>query len=233
MRSRMPRSLITVAVIAIAGLIASAAPSMARGVHVSRVHSVATYTFLDGDPKTYVADEGKITAVDDTSISLIRRDDVTVTLAASAETCTHVDGLPASLKNLVLGQDVTVVSDATGVQALSIRAGHPKIKRGEPGCGLLRGAVHGDITDTMSDGSTRDRAWDRGRISGLAPGWIRILRPDGVEVVSHPTAETRVIGAASYFRLRLGEKVSIMSIKEQDSHGGVTLIAARIRVHRR
>jgi hypothetical protein len=233
MRSTMPRSLVIVAVVMIAGLVASAAPSMARGVHVSRVHSVATYTFLDTDPRTYVADEGHITAVGDTSISLIRRDGVTVTLAAAADTCTHVDGLPATLQNLVLGQDVTVVSDATGTQALSIRAGHPKIRVGEPGCGLLRGAVHGDITDTMSDGSARERAWDRGRISGLAPAWIRILRPDDVSVVSHPTNDTRVIGVSSYWRLRLGERVSIMSIKQEDPQGGVTLIAARIRVHRR
>ena len=233
MRNRMPRSVVVVAIMALTGLIATTAPSVARGVHASRVHSVATYTFLGADPKTYVLDEGEISDVGDTSISLVRRDGVMVTLAASADTCTHVDGLPATLANLVLGQDVTVVSDATGTQALSIRAGHPKIKRGEPGCGLLRGAVHGDIADTMSDGSARQRAWDRGRISGLAPGWIRILRPDDVAVVSHPTKDTRVIGAPSYWRLRLGERVSIMSIVEQDPHGGVMLVAARIRVHRR
>ena len=233
MRTKMSRSLFVVAVVAIAGLIADATPTIARGIHVSRVHSVATYIFLDADPKTYVADEGEITAVDDTSITLVRRDDVTVTLAASAETCTHVDGLPATLQNLVLGQDVTTISDATGTQTLSIRAGHPKIKRGEPGCGLLHRAVHGDITDTMSDGSAREREWDLGGITGLAPGWIRILRPDEVTVVSHPTNDTKVIGVSSYWRLRLGEKVSIMSIKLGDPQGRVTLIAARIRVHRR
>ncbi len=151
-----------IAVIAVAGLVAGATPSMARGAHVSRVHSVGTYTYLDTDPQTFVSDEGAITAMDDASISVLRRDGQTVTLAASATTCTHVDGLPATLQNLVLGQDVTVVSDATGTQALSIRAGHPKIKAGEPGCGLFRGAVHGDISDTMSDGSARERAWDRG-----------------------------------------------------------------------
>jgi hypothetical protein len=231
MHNTIPRSLVVVAVVAIAGLIASATPSMAQGTHVSRVHSVATYTFLATDPQTYVWDEGEITAIDDASVSLIRRDGVTVTLAA-ANACTHVDGLPATLQNLVLGQDVTVASDATGSQALSIRAGHPKIKRGEPGCGLFQGAVHGDVTDTMSDGTTRVRAWDRGRITGLAPGWIRILRLDDVTVVSHPTDDTRVIGVRDYWRLRLGDKVAIMSIVQEDPLGGVSLIAARIRVHR-
>lgn len=233
MRNKLPRSLVVVAIVAIVGLIAGSAPSMARGARVSRVHSVGTYIFLEADPRTYVADEGKITAVDATSISLIRRDEVTVTLAASSDTCTRVDGLPATIQNLVVDQDVTVVSDASGTQALSIRAGHPKIKMGEPGCGLLRGAVHGDITDTMSDGSSRERAWDRGGISGLAPRWIRILRPDNVSVVSHTTNDTRVVGALSYWRLRLGERVSITSIKQLDPQGGVTLIAARIRLHRR
>ena len=232
MRSNMPRSLVMVALLAIAGLLAGASTSMAQGVDVSRVHSLATYTFLNADPQTYVADEGKVTDVEDGSISLIRRDDVTITLSASADTCTHVDGLPATLQNLVMGQDVTVVSDATGTQALSIRAGHPKIKRGEPGCGLFRGAVHGDITDTMSDGSTLERSWDRGAITGLAAGWIRILRGDDVVVVSHPTSDTRVIGTSAYWRLRLGENVTIVSIKQMDTQGVVTLVAARIRLHR-
>jgi hypothetical protein len=93
--------------------------------------------------------------------------------------------------------------------------------------------VHGDITDTLSDGSSLERAWDRGRITGLAPRWIRILRPDGVSVVSHPTNETRVIGVSSYWRLRLGWKVAITSIKHDDPQGGVTLLALRIHVHRR
>lgn len=233
MRNTTTRALAAIAVMAISGLIAGATPSLAEGVHVSRVHSVATYTYLNAEPKGYVSDVGEITAVDNAGISVFRRDGVTVTLAASPSTCTHVDGLPATIQNLVLGQDVTVVSDATGTQALSIRAGHPKIKRGEPGCGLLRGAVHGDIADTMSDGTKRERAWDRGRITGLTPGWIRILRLDDVTVVSHPTKDTRVIGAPSYWRLRLGERVAIMSLVQEDPQNGATLVAARIRVHRR
>ncbi len=231
MRSTMRHSLVVVALVAIVSVLSTAAPSMAHGAHVSRVHSVATYTYLDAEPRTFVWDAGEIAAVDDVSISLTRRDGVTVTLSA-INTCTHVDGLPATLQNLVLGQDVTVVSDATGTQALSIRAGHPRIKRGEPGCGLFRGAVHGDILDTMSDGTMRERTWDVGRITGLTPRWIRILRPDDASVVSHPTNATRLVGVRYYWRLRLGDRVTIVSFVQQDQHGNDELVAKRIRLHR-
>jgi hypothetical protein len=219
--------------VAIAGLLVASPAAEARGDHVFRVHSVTTYTYMNGGTQTFTADHGALTSLDDMSIGVTRADNVIVTLAVSANTCVHVDGLPATLRNLVLGQDVVAVSDASGTQALSIRAGHPKIRRGEPGCGLTQGAIHGDITETLSDGTTRNLASDRGRISGLAPDQIRILRPDNVTVVAQTTRDTRVVGARSYWRLRLGEHVSIVSLKQFDTTGTVTLVALTIRVNRR
>jgi hypothetical protein len=232
MHPKTRRRVFVVTIVALAGLLVTAPVAEARRGHVFRVHSVATYLYLSGGTQTFTADHGTLTSLDDTSIVVTRADGVMITLAASANTCVHVDGLPAALQNLVLGQDVTAVSDAGGAQALSIRAGRPKIKRGEPGCGLFEGAVHGDITDTMSDGTTRDLAWDRGRISGLAPDQIRILRPDDVTVVAQVTRDTKVVGASSFWRLRLGEHVSIISAKQADSTNNVTLVAIAIRVHR-
>lgn len=176
-------------------------------------------------------DHGNLTAVGETSITLMRADGVEVTLATSDETCVFVDGLPAELGNLVLGQDTTAVSDPSGA-ALSIRAGRPKVRRDQPGCGLLKGAAHGDIVDTCADRSMRERSWDRGRIAALTPFRIRIFRPDDVSVVSRVTRETEVVGAASYLRLRLGQRVTVVSVKETGGMGDVRLIALVIRVHR-
>jgi hypothetical protein len=225
---------LAIVVVTIAGLVAVGSEAVAASTaRVSRVHSDATFTYLNGQERSFVADHGTLSDIGETSITVMRVDGVDVTLATSADTCVHVDGLPAELSNLVLGQDVVAIGDGTGTDALSIRAGHPKVKRGEPGCGLLARAVHGDITDLWSDGSVHQRSWDRGRITALTPHRIRIRRADGVDVVSHRTRLTRVVGAASYWRLRLGERVTVVSAVEESGTGESVLVALVIRVHRR
>ncbi len=224
------------AFIAIAGLALSAPAASATGAvdRLQRVHSIATFTYVNGDPVTYVGDHGQLTAVDPMTgaISVLRSDGVTVSLTAGAGACVRVDGLPATLTNLVLGQDVVTVSDATGTIALAIRAGHPVRLWDQPGCGLVLNAVHADEQVTMSDGSIQDRSWDRGRVTGLTPGWIRIIRADVVSVMSQRTSSTRVEGAASYWRLRLGERVAIVSLRTIDDQGNPQLQAIVIRRHR-
>ena len=198
------------------------------------MHSAATFVYRDTSVRSFMVDHGELTAVDPMSISLLRQDGIMVTLAASdATTCVRVDGLQATLANLVIGQDIVAVSDETGSAALAVRVGHAHRDNDTPGCRLLRGAVHGDITDQLSDGTTQERSWDRGRITALAPYWIRILRADDVSVIAHRTRETRVVHVASYFRLHLGEPVTIVSLKTLDDQGQPKLLALVIRAHRR
>jgi hypothetical protein len=207
--------------------IASAAP------RVQRVHSAGTFVYRDASVRSFMVDHGELTAVDEMSISLLRQDGVNVTLAASdATTCVRVDGLQATLQNLVIGQDISAVSDEAGTSALAIRVGHSHRDDDTPGCRLLRGAVHGDITDQLSDGTTQERSWDRGVITALAPYWIRIARADNVSVIAHRTRETRVVHVASYYRLHLGEPVTIVSLKVLDDQGQPKLLALVIRAHR-
>lgn len=222
-----------IVVITIAGLLATA-PIASATPRVQRVHSTATFVYRDTSVRSFMVDHGELTAVDAMSISLLRQDGVTVTLAASdATTCVRVDGLEATLANLVIGQDIAAVSDETGTAALAVRVGHAQRDNDTPGCRLLRGAVHGDITDQLSDGTTQERSWDRGRISALAPYWIRITRADNVNVIAHRTRETRVVHVASYFRLHLGQPATIVSLKTVDDQGQPKLLALVIRVHRR
>jgi hypothetical protein len=207
--------------------IASAAP------RVQRVHSAGTFVYRDASVRSFMVDHGELTAVDAMSISLLRRDGAAVTLAASdATTCVRVDGLQATMQNLVIGQDISAVSDETGTSALAIRVGHAHRDDDTPGCRLLRGAVHGDITDQLSDGTSQERSWDRGVITALAPYWIRIARADNVSVIAHRTRETRVVHVASYYRLHLGEPVTIVSLKITDDQGQPKLLALVIRAHR-
>ncbi|MEO8424942.1 MAG: hypothetical protein ABI595_13660 [Actinomycetota bacterium] len=232
-RSRNGTTRAVIVILAIAGLLATA-PIASATPRVERVHSAATFVYRDLTVRSFGIDHGELTAVDPTSISLLRQDGVTVTLAASdATTCVRVDGLVATLANLVIGQDIAAVSDETGMAALAIRVGRAHRDDDTPGCRLLRGAVHGDITDQLSDGTTQDRSWDRGRITGLAPYWIRIARADNVSAVSHRTRETRVVHVASYFRLRLGDPVTIVSRKVLDDQGQPRLLALVIRAHHR
>ena len=58
-------------------------------------------------------------------------------------------------------------------------------------------------------------------------------RADDVSVIAHRTRETRVVHVASYFRLHLGEPVTIVSLKTLDDQGQPKLLALVIRAHRR
>jgi hypothetical protein len=220
-----------IAVVALATLLVASPTGATPGV--GRVHSVGTFTYRDGHTATYLWDEGRLTAVDPISVSVERADGVALTFGASdATTCVRVDGLEAHLVNLVVGQAVAVVSDATGTQALAIHVGRPHRDNDVPGCRLLRGGIHGDIVDQLSDGTTRQRSWDRGRITLIAAHRIRIERADGVSVTSIRTRETRVVNAPGFGRLHLGEWVTVVSLVTTDPQGQPRLVALRIRAHR-
>lgn len=219
--------------VVVTGLLVAAAPAATATRHVMRVHSAGTFTYLDGHTATYLWDEGRLTAVDPTSVALERIDGTALTFTASdATTCVRVDGLEAHLVNLVVGQRVAIASDVTGTQALAIHVGRPHRDTDVPGCRLLRGAVHGDISDQLSDGTTRQRSWDRGRITLIAAHRIRVERADGVSVTSIRTPGTRIVNAPSYWRLHLGEPVTVVSLVVADPTGQARLLALRIRAHR-
>jgi hypothetical protein len=53
-----------------------------------------------------------------------------------------------------------------------------------------------------------------------------------VSVIAHRTRATRVVHVASYYRLHLGEPVTIVSLKVTDDQGQPKLLALVIRAHR-
>lgn len=185
--------------------------------HLARpVHVEATVAYLDGSTRFLIGDRGEITAVDATSLTLLRPDEVSVTLALTDQTCIRVDRKEATWEDLAVGEQAAAISefDAAGVlTALVVRSGNPWFKPDRPNCSVFEGAYHADGTATFKDGTTKDYAWDRGRISGLAPHRIRIERLDGQSVSAEVDRHTLVFGARSYRALNLGEPVWMISEK--------------------
>lgn len=186
-------------------------PHLTRPVHVE-----ATFAYLDGSTRFFVGDRGEITAVDATSLTILRADEVSVTVTLSNSTCIRVDGEPATWEDLTVGEPAGVLSapnPANGLSALVVRSGHPWFKPDRDRCGLFEGAYHADGTATFKDGSTKDYAWDRGRVSGITPRRIRIERLDGASVTAEVNRHTLVFGVRSYRNLNLGEPVWMISEK--------------------
>ncbi len=185
--------------------------------HLERpVHVEARVAYLDGAVRGLFGDRGEITAVDATSVTILRPDEVSVTLALTERTCIRVGGRSTTWEALTVGENAAAISefDDAGVQtALVVRSGHPWFKPDRPHCNVFEGAYHADGTATFEDGTTKDYAWDRGRISGLSPHRIRIERLDGESVTAQVNRQTIVVGARSYRALNLGEPVWMISEK--------------------
>lgn len=236
----MRKKLSTLIVVAAALAMVVGTAGLASAHHRDRplprpVHVEATFSYLDGTTKALIGDRGQITAVDADSLTLLRPDDVEVTVGLSAETCIRVDGQEATWEDLTVGDPALAISQpsaAGGLAGLAIHSGDPLLFRPDrPGCGLFEGAFHGEGTATFANGDTAALAWDKGRISGLAPHLIRIERLDGASVTAAVDRRTHVCGARSFRALHLGEPVWMISLQVNgDPSDLVALVIHRIRV---
>ena len=154
---------------------------------IGAVHADGTWTFLGGAQRMFAADFGRITAAGSGSITLHRADGQDVIAPAPDGTCIRQNGQSASLSDLTVGEPALMVQESGST--VVIRAGRPF---GE-GCGLLLGAVHGDVTMTYVGGRTRQLADDRGRVTSVGGGSLSLLRRDGQTVTVTYDGTTRVI----------------------------------------
>lgn len=199
----------------------AAAPALAEGTGDASpaalarpVHADATFSYVEGEPATFLVDAGDITAIDGGTLVLTRADGVEVTATLADDACVYDAGVPATSDALSVGADALIISSRAedgSLTALVARTGTPLFRWDEPGCGLFRGAYHGDLTVTFADGHTRDLDWDRGIITGIAPHAIRVRARVGEPVVAATGMRTRVFGAPSYRALRLGDPVWMLS----------------------
>lgn len=199
----------------------------ARPILAGVVHGEGTWTYADGHFEAHTADLGLVVAVGGGSITLIRPDRVRVTMPMPDTTCVRINGYPAGPSDLHVGMRAVVFGQKSGDGsefARVVRAGAPLIRWSEPTCGLLTGAVHGDVTLTYRDGTTRAFSVDRGSVGSVGDGELVIQRPDGSTVTTTTDDSTKVYGAGSVDELQAGQAISVVSERIGDA-----LIARLVR----
>jgi hypothetical protein len=142
------------------------------------VHAEASWTLRDGSTRHTTADYGRIASVGNDSITIQRADGTSVSSTVGATTCIRNDGLPAALGDLKVGERVAVVQGNGTTLVIRARDGRLIVKTQRQGCGLLRGVVHGEITVSYQDGSTRQFSYDRGQITSITGSRISFTRAD-------------------------------------------------------
>lgn len=147
------------------GLTATPASATVRQpVLFGAVHADGTWTFEDGRTESHTADYGVITSVVGGSITVVRPDRQQVTVALPDDTCVRVGGMPGTMDDLHPFMRAVVLSlraDDGSLSALAVRTGVPLIRPLQPTCGIFEGWVHGVVTVTYRDGSTRTFTFDR------------------------------------------------------------------------
>ena len=182
------------------------------------VHADGVWTYEDGHTETHTADLGVITAPVGDTITLTRADGVTVSNALPDDVCVRVSGMPATVEDLHFGMRALVIAQVAddGTTVRVVRAGFPLVRRDQPGCGLFEGAVHGEVTLTYADGTTRSFSFDRGAIESVTDGEILMQRPDGVAVTTSTDDHTRIFGANSLDELA-GRQALVISERVGDA----------------
>ena len=174
-------TLISSAVLALAAGTALADGSApVKGPFFGTVHAVGTITYKDGSQQTWNWDRGMISALSDSSITLMRRDKAQVTFAITSSTVVRNDGATYSLSDLKEGLVATVISqDGNAVLIRNIRGdGAPSGADQSAIDGPAAKSVTGTIDALYVDGSTQSFEYDRGRITAVGDGQLTIVRAD-------------------------------------------------------
>lgn len=180
---------------------------------VRGVHAEISLIKEDGSKDAFVIDRGKVTAESQSSVTLERKDGVSVTLALAADTKIRGD--------IQVGKGVEVFSrDDKAFAVLAPRGPKPAPFRmggddgglaqrmgpgGKRGPGLF-GAVHAEVKGIKADKSTFSFTFDRGDVTAASSTSVTIKRPDGQSVTKSISADTKVRG-----KLAAGGKAAIIS----------------------
>jgi hypothetical protein len=195
-----------------------------KGPLVRGVHTEVSLVKADGSKDAFVADRGEVTAESASSVTLSRKDGVSVTLALTADTKIRGD--------IQVGKGAEVLSrDGKAFAVLAPRGAKPAPLRfggggdglgqrldrmAKPGRGLF-GAVHADVKGIKADKSTFSFSFDRGDVTAASATSVTIKRADGGTATKTISADTKVRG-----KLAVGGKAAIIS-----EGGAAKLILAR------
>ena len=178
---------------------------------VRGVHAEISLIRADGSTDAFVVDRGQVTAESASSVTLKRKDGVSVTLGLNAATKVRGD-IQVGKGAIAFSRAGTAfaVLASRGQQALSLGLGlgngnglgvfGAKLK------GKKLGAVHADVSFIKADGSTVSFSFDRGQVTAASATSVTIKRADGPSVTKTISADTKVRG-----KLAVGGKAAVYS----------------------
>jgi len=152
------------------------------------IHADIAVLFVDGSTKDYDLDRGKVTAVDESSLTLQRPDDQSLTFGLSGDTW-FPHGQPKVGDKLgVLSYDGAALRVNVWLRQSDMAA------QAQDRVRAFAKAVHGDITLLLKDGSTKSETADRGRVSALDAdaGTMTVDRPDKQSISFSISKDTAV-----------------------------------------
>jgi hypothetical protein len=202
--------------IAAALLVGSAVAVAGPGKGMSLVRGVHTEVSLikaDGTTNSFVVDRGQVTAESATSVTLKRKDGVSVTLGLNADTKVRGD-IQVEKGAVVFSRGGTAFAvlapraakaapfrfgDGNG-KGLAERLASLKAKKG------LMGAVHADVKLIKADGSSNAFSFDRGQVTAASDTSVTVKRADGPSVTKSISADTKLRG-----KLAVGGRAAVFS----------------------
>jgi riboflavin synthase alpha subunit len=160
----------TVGAISVAG--ATAAKPDRTGLFAGAIHADVTALFAEGKSVATQLDRGKVTALGDASLTVVRLDKQSLTFKLTGETDFR-HGKPK------VGDNVGVESrDGAALRVNVWRKDSSTAADAQKKAEEWAGVIHADISLLLKDGSSKSETMDRGKVTAVDPTSITILRVD-------------------------------------------------------
>ena len=200
------------AALLVGSAVAVAGPGKGKSL-VRGVHTEVSLIKADGTTNSFVVDRGQVTAESAASVTLKRKDGVSVTLGLNADTKVRGD-IQVEKGAVVFSRGGTAFAvlapraakaapfrfgDGNGM-GLAERLARLKAKKG------LMGAVHADVKLIKADGSSNAFSFDRGQVTAASETSVTVKRADGPSVTKSISADTKLRG-----KLAVGGKAAVFS----------------------
>ena len=200
------------AALLVGSAVAVAGPGKSKSL-LRGVHTEVSLIKANGTTNAFVVDRGKVTLESASSVTLLRKDGVSVMLGLSADTKVRGD--------IQVDKGVIVFSrGGTAFAVLAPRAAKAAQFRFGDGKGMglgerlallkarkgLMGAVHADVMFIKADRSSNSFSFDRGSVTEASATSVTLKRADGPIVTKSISADTKLRGT-----LAVGGKAAVFS----------------------
>jgi hypothetical protein len=200
------------AALLVGSAVAVAGPGLKGKSLVRGVHAEVSLIKANGTTNAFVVDRGQVTAESASSVTLERKDGVSVTLGLNADTKVRGD-IQVDKGAIVLSRGGTAFAVLAPraakaapltlrerLESLRGRLAELKAKKG------LMGAVHADVKFIKADKTTEGFSFDRGSVTAASDVSVTIKRADGPSVTKGISADTKLRG-----KLAVGGKAAVFS----------------------